>query len=89
MSDTLEIQHAGDGWVLVNSEEKGRHYAAEVMIAGNEIDFSGTDSVTVNADTWAIQCERYPALLIEAPQYYSGEGSNEESDQDLVFFTDE
>ena len=89
MSETLTIRAAANGWMRVESPAKGDHFVTQVLVAGNDLQITNGGSMELDAETWAIQGELHPTLLVEAPGYYNPTDRAEESDNDIVFYTDE
>ena len=89
MSETLTIRAATNDWMRVESPSKGNHFVAEVIVAGNDLQLKNGARIKLEVETWAIQGEIHPALLVEAPGYYHPSERTEERDNDIVFYSDE
>ena len=73
MSEMLEITSCANDWWHVKGED-GEHidYVEHVKIAGCEIEPDyGNQTVTITCSDWGITRDLYPALLIEAAEWYS------------------
>jgi len=71
-NNKLEIESVAGDWKGVVYEGEHKGYVREVKIAGHTIEFEKiSDSFTLTTSEWDMAKDHYPALLIEAAEWYT------------------
>ena len=74
MSEKLTLEPAVDGWMKLMRDGEHIEYVKQVKIAGCELSHEHAGGrLNIECSEWVIKRDTYPALLIEAAEWYMTE----------------